>query len=126
MTDREAVAELASKLGLLVDARDWDAAEALFCEQVDLDYTSLSGGEPQRLSPADMVGAWKTNLDRLEATHHLIANHVVAIDGDVGTVAANVTGTHVARGAVGMRCGRSAAATTCASAARPAAGGCPP
>ena len=101
MTDRDEIAELASKLGLLVDARDWRAAEALFCEQVDLDYTSLNGGEPQRLSPAEIVSAWKQHLGPLEATQHLIANHVVVIEGDEGTAAANVTGTHVGAGATG-------------------------
>jgi hypothetical protein len=55
MTDD--LCELTSKLGLLVDARDWNAAEALFCAEVDLDYTSLNGGEPQRLSPADIIGS---------------------------------------------------------------------
>jgi hypothetical protein len=44
MSDREEITELASRLGLLVDARDWDALEGLFCAEVDLDYTSLHGG----------------------------------------------------------------------------------
>jgi 3-phenylpropionate/cinnamic acid dioxygenase small subunit len=103
MTGRDEVAELTANLGLLIDARDWDAAEALFCDQVDLDYTSLNGGEPQRLSPGEIVGAWKENLSRLESTHHLIANVVIAIEGDEGTVAANVTGTHVGDAAAGDR-----------------------
>lgn len=101
MTDRDEIAELASKLGLLVDARDWDGAEALFCDQVELDYTALNGGQPERLSPAEIVGAWRENLSTLQATQHLIANHVVVVEGDEGTVAANVTGTHVGAGATG-------------------------
>ncbi len=95
MTDREQIVELTSKLGLLVDARDWRAVEALFCDRVDLDYTSLAGGEPQQVGPADVVGGWRESLDKLQATHHVIANHVVTLDGDEARVAANVTGTHV-------------------------------
>jgi hypothetical protein len=101
VSDRDEVAELASKLGLLVDAHDWEGTQALFCDQVDLDYTSLNGGEPVRLPPAEIVGAWKDILTRLEASQHLIANHVVEIDGDEGTVAANVIATHVAARATG-------------------------
>jgi hypothetical protein len=101
MSDREEIFELASRLGLLVDAREWDALERLFCAEVDLDYTSLQGGEPQRLSPGEIVGAWRQNLERLEATHHLIGNLVAVVDGDEASVACNVTGTHVAPNATG-------------------------
>jgi len=103
MTDRDEIAELTSKLGLLVDARDWDAAEALFCPRVDLDYTSLNGGEPATLAAGEVVSAWRENLSRLESTHHLIANLVIAIEADEATVAANVTGTHVGDAAAGDR-----------------------
>lgn len=95
MTDRDELTELASNLGLLVDVRDWPALEALFCETVDVDYTSLNGGEPQEIPPPDLVGGWKANLSPLRATQHLIANHVVALNGDEAHVAANVTATHV-------------------------------
>lgn len=33
-------------LGLLVDAREWDALTALFADEVAVDYTSLNGGDP--------------------------------------------------------------------------------
>ena len=98
MTDRDELAELVSNLGLLVDAREWAALEALFCEQVDVDYTSLNGGEPERAAAADLVGGWRAFLGTLQATQHLIANHVVTLDGDEARVAANVTATHVAAG----------------------------
>jgi hypothetical protein len=101
MSDRDEIIELTSNLGLLVDARDWTAAEALFADSVDLDYTSLQGGEPQRLAPSDIVGTWKENFARLQSTQHLIANHVVALTGEQAHVAANVTATHVASDATG-------------------------
>ncbi len=96
MSARDEIIDLISNLGLLTDAREWSAVRGLFCEMVDVDYTSLNGGEPQQVSPADLVGGWSEMLDRLEATQHLIANHVVVADGDTATAAANVTATHVA------------------------------
>ena len=71
--------------------------------QVDVDYTSLTGGEPQRLSPEEIVDGWRTNLTPLASTHHLIANHVVTVHGDEADVITNVTGTHVADDATGDR-----------------------
>jgi ketosteroid isomerase-like protein len=98
MSDRDEIIELTSNLGLLVDASDWPAVRALFSDPVEVDYTSLNGGEPQTVAPADLVGGWAEMLDRLEATQHLIANQVVVIDGDAARAAANVTATHVAPG----------------------------
>jgi hypothetical protein len=101
VTDRESLTELVSQLGLLVDARDWPALEALFCEQVDVDDSSLNGGVPVLVAAGDLIAGWRDNLGRLQATHHLISNHVAAIDGDRATVAANVTATHVSPNATG-------------------------
>ena len=101
MNDRDQVVELVSRLGLLVDARDWGGLRELFCDEVDLDYTSLNGGEAQRLSPDDIVGAWRANLMPLAATQQLIANHLVKLDSDEAAVTTNVTATHVASEATG-------------------------
>jgi ketosteroid isomerase-like protein len=101
MSDRDEIVELTSNLGLLVDARDWDAVQRLFCETVDVDYTSLNGGEPASMPPADLVGGWREMLERLQATQHLIAGQVVRVDGDEATAAANVTATHVRPNASG-------------------------
>jgi hypothetical protein len=101
MSDRDEIVELTSSVGLLVDARDWDAAQGLFHETVDVDYTSLNGGEPASVSSADLVAGWREMLDRLDATQHLIANQVVSVDGDEANAAANVTATHVRPNAAG-------------------------
>jgi hypothetical protein len=82
VTDWESLTELVSRLGLLVDARDWPRLPELFTDQVDVDYSSLNGGVPQVVGVADLIAGWRENLSRLRATHHLIANHVAAIDGD--------------------------------------------
>lgn len=93
--DRDEIVELTAKLGLFVDARDWEGARRLFLDPVEVDYTSLDGGEPQTIDPAGLVAAWEQGLGGLQATHHLIANHVVELDGDEATCAAAVHATHV-------------------------------
>src|SRR5450755_3778385 len=90
LADRIEIIELTSNLGLLVDAREWDSLEQLFTDPVDIDYTSLNGGEPQKLSPSELVGGWRQVLDSLDATQHLIAGQVVTMNGDRATCAANV------------------------------------
>lgn len=95
LADRLEILELSSKLGLLVDARDWAALEALFSDPVRVDYTSLFGGEPQTQSPAELVAGWRQNLERLDATQHLIGNQAIEVDGDQASCAANVQATHL-------------------------------
>ena len=47
--------------------------QELFEDQVDVDYTSLWGGEPETVTSPELVGGWRELLDRLHTTQHLIA-----------------------------------------------------
>jgi hypothetical protein len=93
--DRLAILELIGNLALLLDARDWNALEGLFTDPVHYDRTSLFGGEPETLSPAELVAGYRQALGNLDALHHLITCHVIDLDGDQATCAANMQGTHV-------------------------------
>jgi ketosteroid isomerase-like protein len=93
--DRLAILELIARLGLLVDARDWDALEGLFTDPVYSDRTSLLGGEPVTVGRAEFVAGWRQTLQNLDAVHHMITCHVITLDGDRATCAANMQGTHV-------------------------------
>ena len=93
--DRLAILELTGNLALLLDARDWDALEGLFTDPVHYDRTSLFGGEPETLSPAELVEGYRQALGNLDAIHHLITCQVINLDGDQATCAANMQGTHV-------------------------------
>ncbi len=101
MSDELAVQRAVSDLGLQVDARDWDGLLALFADEVAVDYTSLNGGDPATMAPAELVGGWRQLLEPLDATPHLIANLSARIDGEQASCAANVTATHVRANASG-------------------------
>jgi SnoaL-like domain len=93
--DRLAILELIGNLALLLDARDWDALEGLFADSVYYDRTSLFHGEPETLTPAELVAGYRQALGNLDALHHLITCQVINLDGDQATCAANMQGTHV-------------------------------
>jgi hypothetical protein len=99
--DRLAILELIGRLALLLDARDWDALAGVFTESVYSDRTSLFGGEPVTLPAVDFVAGWRQSLDGLDAVHHLIACHVIDLNGDEATCAANMQGVHVLTNALG-------------------------
>jgi hypothetical protein len=99
--DRLAILDLIARLGLLTDARDWNALEQLFTNPVYSDRTSLFGGEPQSNTPAELVGGLQYVLGKLDTTHHLISCQVINLNGDEATSAANMQGTHVLANASG-------------------------
>ena len=93
--DRLKILELIGRLSLLLDARDWGPFEELFTDPVHLDRTSLFGGDPETYTPAELAGGFRATLGNLDALHHMITNHVIVLDGDQATCAANMQGTHV-------------------------------
>jgi hypothetical protein len=99
--DRLAILELIGNLALLLDARDWNTLEGLFADSVYYDRTSLFHGEPEILTPAELVGGYRQALGNLDALHHLITCQVINLNGDRATCAANMQGTHVFANATG-------------------------
>jgi hypothetical protein len=61
------------------DAKDWAKCRSFFADEVDVDFTSLAGGEPSRMKADDLVGAWKENLFAEKKTFHMRSNHRIEI-----------------------------------------------
>jgi hypothetical protein len=101
LEDRLAIIELIGRLALTIDAKDWDTMGQLFTDTVYHDRTSLTGGEPYTAPVAQFVEGWRQTLQGMDAVHHLITNHVIGLDGDQATCAANMQGTHVLANASG-------------------------
>lgn len=68
------------------DERNWSKVEHCFANQVTLDYTSLAGGKPSKMSPTQITSAWKMFLPGFQSTHHQIGNFEVNIDANSATV----------------------------------------
>ncbi|MCC9307848.1 nuclear transport factor 2 family protein [Kitasatospora sp. RB6PN24] len=96
LRDRLAVVETCTRMCWHTDQREWEQLLGrVFAEKVRVDYTSLNGGEPAELPADALVGAWRDLLGALDATQHLLTNHLVTIEGDAAVVTANFQATHV-------------------------------
>jgi hypothetical protein len=95
IADRLDIIELISSLSINLDARDWGAVRGLFTDEVYSDRTSLFGGEPVTLGADEFVEGWRQSLDNLDDVNHLVANHVITLEGDKAKCAANMQGVHV-------------------------------
>ncbi|TLF73215.1 nuclear transport factor 2 family protein [Nocardia cyriacigeorgica] len=92
--DRLDVIDTCTRMAWHVDHREWDELATVFTDRVRLDYTSLNGGEPVTLSPAQLVAAWRDTLGGFAATQHLLGNHLVTIDSDAAVCTASFQATH--------------------------------
>lgn len=93
--DESEVREVVEAFPRLADGRDWAGLRALFADEVDLDYTSVAGGEPARVTAEDLVAGWKTGLERYKQTKHNFSPPDVTLEGDVATATFTGQATHV-------------------------------
>jgi hypothetical protein len=92
--DRWDVIDTCTRMAWYADQREWERLHDVFADRVRLDYTSLNGGEPVTLTPAQIVDAWKNVLGGFAATQHLLGNHLVDIDDDSAVCTAAFQATH--------------------------------
>lgn len=82
--DLDDPAGVVTRMFFATDRRDWTAVRSAFADTVQLDYTSLNGGEPAAVPADDMVAGWKSLLSGFDATHHHVtATHrLSSVHGD--------------------------------------------
>lgn len=95
MTDRDLICDTVSALLHAIDRLDWPAVEDALAERVDLDYTSLFGGEPATQPADQVVAGWRSLLPGFTSTQHLLGPILPVIDGAGATAEAHVRATHV-------------------------------
>lgn len=79
---RAAVADTLNRLMFAVERRDFKLAAHQLADEVTLDYTSLFGGVPQRLSSEAVIEQWSAVFQRLRATQHTLSNQLVDVTKD--------------------------------------------
>ena len=97
MDDHAQIANVIAALGVHVDARQWDKLLALFAPEVQLDYTSLFGGEQQSMTRAQLINSWLQLIPGFTHTTHLIAAPLISVAGDAAQASASVVAWHVIR-----------------------------
>jgi hypothetical protein len=80
MTD----ADVLTKLLHAIDALEWGGVSAALDREVLVDYTSLSGGEPETVTADELIARWQGLLPGFDATQHLTGPVVLTDDGGPG------------------------------------------
>ncbi|MFJ4688129.1 nuclear transport factor 2 family protein [Streptomyces sp. NPDC091377] len=94
VADRLDVIDTCTRMAWFIDAAEWDALESVFADEIQLDYTSLNGGEPATVTAKGLVAAWSGLLGAFATTQHLLSNYLVDVDGDTAVATAMFQATH--------------------------------
>jgi hypothetical protein len=82
IADELEVRRVVDEIDNLCDRKNWEKLRSLFADEVDVDFTTLSGGEAAKIKAGDLINSWKTNLFAEKKTFHQRTNHRIKISGD--------------------------------------------
>ncbi|MEL6920627.1 MAG: nuclear transport factor 2 family protein [Pseudomonadota bacterium] len=87
LVDQAEMVRVADALDAAVDAKDWTLARSYFTDMIDVDFTSLVGGEPATIPSDGLIAGWSGNLTAEKESFHLRGNHRITFhDGDSATM----------------------------------------
>ncbi|MEL7464793.1 MAG: nuclear transport factor 2 family protein [Pseudomonadota bacterium] len=73
---------VADAIDAAVDAKDWDLARSLFTDMIEVDFTSLIGGEWATIPADALIAGWSANLTPEKTSFHLRGNHRITFEGE--------------------------------------------
>lgn len=83
LLDEQAIRHVVDGISIAVDDKDWQTCRDYFLEEIDVDFTTLTGGTPLRMKADDLVfGGWSVNLNPDKLSHHMHTGHRITINHD--------------------------------------------
>ena len=98
LADRLAIGDVLIRYATALDSRDWELLATCFTEDGVTDYQELGG---VNAGPEAIIATCRGALGGLDASQHLIANIVVAVEGDRAQASCYFQAQHVYSGAAG-------------------------
>lgn len=92
--DTARIITLVASIPMAVDLADYDLAKAAFAPDVLVDDSSLWGGAPNTMTPAELMTGWRGIVPGVDATWHELSPATVTLEGTTATATALVDGRH--------------------------------
>ena len=81
-TERQAVHDVMHRYALAIDSKDWAGLAAVFDDRVRADFRSFGVKQVFEGSGADWADQIRSAIAGMDATQHLMANHLYSIAGE--------------------------------------------
>ena len=105
MSDRDdgaiAVHNVMHRYALAIDTKDWDALGGVFADEVVTDFRSFGAQDVFRGSGSDWVAQVSATISGMDATQHLMGNHLYAIEDERAVGTTYIQARHVCRNDLG-------------------------
>jgi hypothetical protein len=98
LRDRLEIIEITHLYSTALDTRDWRLLERVFLPDSVADYGKIAG---VRHGLAEITALVKRVLEPLDASQHLIGNHIIELDGDTARCSSYLQAQHTRRGCEG-------------------------
>jgi 3-phenylpropionate/cinnamic acid dioxygenase small subunit len=85
LTDRLDISDVITRYAFALDQCDWAAMEEVWDDEVDVDLPHVESGS-EKVSRTGMIDMIRATVGGFEATHHMITNHLVTVNGDEASV----------------------------------------
>ena len=97
---KQALTELANKLFMYTDARQWALLlQEVFDSEVWFDMSSASGGAPGLLPATAICDMWQQGFGELDAVHHQAGQYLITIRDGAADVYAYAMASHYKKAA---------------------------
>ncbi len=93
--ERAEIIDTCIQMAWCIDERRWEDLGELFAPTLVIDYTSIFGGEPRTITPADMVRTSQLLLGNLTSTQHIVSGHIVTGSANDAECKSQVQATHL-------------------------------
>ncbi|EXJ89403.1 hypothetical protein A1O3_02470 [Capronia epimyces CBS 606.96] len=87
LLDRANIHDTVTKLATYVDMQQWDQLETqVIADPINLDYTLMFGGEVESKTAQDAVAHWKTLMEPMDATQHVVTSLLISLPPPPGSM----------------------------------------
>ena len=95
IADKTELTELANKLFMYCDAKQWDQMlKEVFTTAIWFDASSAGAGESRNLEAKDVCKMWDDGFAGLDAVHHQAGHYLITVQGDTADVFGYAVATH--------------------------------
>ena len=100
IADKIELTELANKLFMHCDAKQWDKLLAeVFTPIIWFDASSAGAGEPRNMEAKDVCKSWDDGFSALDVVHHQAGHYLVTVHGDKADIFGYAIATHYKKAA---------------------------
>jgi hypothetical protein len=94
LLDKQDITEAILRYATGIDMRDWELYRQAFTDEVEVDFSSWSGGGLQRMSADQWVAGVRSTLAGFAGTQHTLTNFVITLRGDEATAVVYMSAQH--------------------------------